>query len=155
MKKVALNKPLPSLSFESTDSSLKNFQDLLGQNIVIYFYPKDNTPGCTQEGKDFAEQYKKFLKLNTQIIGVSRDSLTCHEKFAEKHDFNFTLIADVDEKLCNFFEVLVEKNMYGRKAIGIERSTFLIDTKGVVRQIWRKVKVDNHVNEVLEAVKAL
>jgi len=155
MKKVALNKPLPSLSFESTDSSLKNFQDLLGQNIVIYFYPKDNTPGCTQEGKDFAEQYKKFLKLNTQIIGVSRDSLTCHEKFAEKHDFNFTLIADIDEKLCNFFEVLVEKNMYGRKAIGIERSTFLIDTKGVVRQIWRKVKVDNHVNEVLEAVKAL
>ncbi|MBN9287793.1 MAG: peroxiredoxin [Gammaproteobacteria bacterium 39-13] len=155
MKKVALNKPLPSLSFESTDSSLKNFQDLLGQNIVIYFYPKDNTPGCTQEGKNFAEQYKKFLKLNTQIIGVSRDSLTCHEKFAKKHDFNFTLIADVDEKLCNFFEVLVEKNMYGRKAIGIERSTFLIDTKGVVRQIWRKVKVDNHVNEVLEAVKAL
>lgn len=155
MKKVALNKPLPTLSFESTHTDLKNFQTLLGKNIVIYFYPKDNTPGCTQEGKDFAEYYQKFSKLNTQIIGVSRDSLACHEKFAEKHNLNFTFIADENEKLCNAFEVLVEKNMYGRKVVGIERSTFLIDTKGIVRQIWRKVKVTDHVNEVLEAVKEL
>src|SRR5690242_3317792 len=155
MKKIVLDKPLPKLVFEATDGTLTDLSDLDGQNIVLYFYPKDDTPGCTQEGKDFAKLYKQFAKLNTQILGISRDNIACHNKFIQKYEFPFPLIADTDQSLCKTFDVLKEKNMYGRLVLGIERSTFLIDTKGIVRQIWRKVKVENHALEVLEAVKAL
>lgn len=155
MKKIVLNKPLPKLSFEATDEMLKDLSHFKGQNIVLYFYPKDNTPGCTQEGIDFAHLYPQFTKLNTQIIGISRDNIICHHKFIKKFSFPFPLIADTDESLCKSFDVLKEKNMYGRLVLGIERSTFLIDGKGIVRQIWRKVKVQNHAQDVLEAVKAL
>lgn len=155
MKKIVLDKPVPKLAFEATDGTLTDLSHLEGQNIVLYFYPKDDTPGCTQEGKDFAELYPKFKKLNTQILGISRDNITCHNKFIQKYEFPFPLIADTDQMLCKTFDVLKEKNMYGRLVFGIERSTFLIDSKGIVRQIWRKVKVQNHAQEVLEAVKAL
>jgi peroxiredoxin Q/BCP len=155
MKKIVLNKPLPALSFTATDPALHSFSDLLGKHIVLYFYPKDNTPGCTQEGKDFKDAYNAFNKLNTHILGISSDSITCHEKFSEKLKLPFALIADEDRSLCKIFDVIKEKNMYGRCILGIERSTFLIDKKGIVRQIWRKVKVKDHANLVLEAIKAL
>ncbi len=155
MKKIALNKPLPAFSFESTDPALADFASLKGKHVVIYFYPKDNTPGCTQEGIDFSSLYKSFAKCDTQIIGVSRDSITCHEKFGAKHNFPFPLISDANEALCKAFDVIKEKNMYGKKVMGIERSTFLIDKKGILRQEWRKVKVEGHVKEVLAAVKSL
>lgn len=155
MNKVTLNKPLPILAFESTDPSIQDFGSFKGKHIVVYFYPKDNTPGCTQEGIDFSKLIKSFEKLNTQIIGVSRDSLSSHEKFCEKHSLLFPLISDHQETLCKAFDVIKEKNMYGKKVMGIERSTFLIDKNGIVRQAWRKVKVENHAKEVLAAVKAL
>ena len=129
--------------------------ELKGKNIVIYFYPKDSTPGCTLEGQDFRDNIRKFSSRNTRILGVSRDSLSSHEKFKEKQKFNFDLISDEDEKLCSIFDVIKEKNMYGKKHMGIERSTFLIDEKGILRNEWRKVKVKGHVEEVLVAVKSL
>ena len=155
MNKVALNKPLPKSSFVSTSPSITSFAHFKGQPLVIYFYPKDNTPGCTQEGQDFTSLYNSFSKLKAQIIGISRDSISSHEKFIAKFDFPFPLIADEDEAICHAFDVIKEKNMYGKKVMGIERSTFLIDKEGVVRQCWRKVKVENHAKEVLAALKEL
>ncbi len=155
MKKIALNKALPKSSFISTSNEITSFADFKGQALVIYFYPRDNTPGCTQEGQDFASLYKNFTKLKAQIIGISRDSISSHEKFISKYDFPFPLIADEDETLCNAFEVMKEKNMYGKKVMGIERSTFLIDKEGIVRHSWRKVKVENHAKEVLAALMEL
>jgi peroxiredoxin Q/BCP len=122
---------------------------------VLYFYPKDNTPGCTTEGEDFRDNHRKLRARKTRVFGVSRDSLTSHENFRKKHGFPFELISDPDEKLCKLFDVIKEKNMYGRKVLGIERSTFLIDENGVLAREWRKVKVKGHVDEVLEAIKAL
>jgi peroxiredoxin Q/BCP len=148
-------------------TKVKNFQlpatgektiklsELKGSNVVIYFYPKDNTPGCTKESEGFRDNMKKFSKLNTTILGVSRDSMKSHENFKSKLDFSFDLLSDSEEKLCQLFNVIKEKNMYGKKVMGIERSTFLIDANGVLRNEWRKVKVDGHVEEVLEAVKHL
>jgi len=130
-------------------------RELLGNNIALYFYPKDSTPGCTTEGEDFRDNYRKFRRRNTIVLGISRDTLSSHEKFRDKHKFPFELISDPQEKLCRLFDVIKEKNMYGRKVLGIERSTFLIDAQGVLRREWRKVKVAGHVEEVLEAVKAL
>jgi peroxiredoxin Q/BCP len=129
--------------------------DLAGSNVVLYFYPKDSTPGCTTEGQDFRDHYQKFRKSNTVILGVSRDSLKSHENFRAKHGFPFDLLADTQEKLCKMFDVIKEKNMYGRKVLGIERSTFLIDAEGLLRREWRKVKVKDHVAEVLAAVAEL
>nr|NIN36487.1 redoxin domain-containing protein [Gammaproteobacteria bacterium] len=128
---------------------------LKGKNVVLYFYPKDSTPGCTTEGQNFRDSIRKFSSRNTKIFGISRDSIKSHESFKEKQCFPFELLSDGDEKLCNMFDVIKEKNMYGKKVMGIERSTFLLDEKGVLRQEWRKVKVDGHVDEVLEAVKQL
>lgn len=148
-------------------AKVKNFQlpatgdktikltELKGSNVIVYFYPKDNTPGCTKETEGFRDHSKKFAKLNTVILGVSRDSIKSHENFKSKLDFTFDLLSDSEEKLCQQFDVIKEKNMYGKKVMGIERSTFLIDDKGVLREEWRKVKVDGHVEEVLEAVKNL
>ena len=130
-------------------------KDFSGKNIVLYFYPKDDTSGCTQEGKDFSQHYKAFQKLNTVILGVSRESIASHEKFKAKYDFPFELISDPEEVLCQAFDVIKEKSMYGRKYLGIERSTFLIDDQGKIQQEWRKVKVTGHVAEVLKATQAL
>lgn len=140
---------------EATSSKDVSLKDLEGWNVVIYFYPKDSTPGCTTEGQDFRDSYQQFKKAKTVIFGVSRDSLKSHENFKAKQEFPFELISDPDEKLCKQFDVIKEKNMYGKMVMGIERSTFLIDKEGVLRQEWRKVKVKEHVAEVLEAVKAL
>ena len=132
-----------------------NLKNLKGQKTVLYFYPKDNTPGCTTEGLDFTKQYSKFKKLGVAIFGVSRDSSASHEKFKTKMGFPFDLISDEDEELCKKFDVIKMKNMYGKKVRGIERSTFVLDEKGKIIQEWRKVKVDGHVDEVLAFVQAL
>ena len=123
--------------------------------MVLYFYPKDNTSGCTIEGCDFRAHHLKFKRRNTVILGISRDSVTSHERFREKYDFPFDLLADTEEKACKLFDVIKEKNMYGRKVLGIERSTFLIDAAGELRREWRKVRVKYHIPEVLDAVKEL
>lgn len=155
MSKVALGKPVPDLALLTTGDQAIKLSELQGKNLVLYFYPKDNTPGCTTEGQDFRDQYDAFRKLKTEILGVSRDTLKSHEGFKSKQCFPFELVADVDEKLCKLFGVIKEKNMYGRKVMGIERSTFIIDRKGVLRGEFRGVKVAGHVSEVLDAVKKL
>lgn len=139
----------------ATGDNTVKLSDLKGSNVVLYFYPKDNTPGCTLEGQDFRDNIRKFRARNTVILGVSRDSLKSHEKFKATQKFPFDLLADENEKLCRQFDVIKEKNMYGKKVMGIERSTFLIDDKGILRKEWRKVKVAGHVDEVLAAVKEL
>lgn len=144
--------PLPASGVESGQLSL---DDLRGQPVVVYFYPRDNTPGCTRQGEGFRDQHEAFAGLGCRIVGVSRDSLASHEKFAAKYEFPFPLIADTDEVLCRQFDVIKEKNMYGKKVMGVERSTFLFDADGKLCREWRKVKVPGHVEEVLEAVAAL
>ena len=128
--------------------------DHAGRWLVLYFYPKDSTPGCTTEGIDFNGLLPKFRRLGADVIGVSRDSLKSHQNFCTKQGFRFELASDSDESLCNAFGVIKEKNMYGRKVLGIERSTFLIDPDGVIRQSWRPVKVAGHAQAVLDALKA-
>ncbi len=155
MTTVAIGKKVKNFKLPATGDKNISLADLKGKNVVIYFYPKDSTPGCTREGQDFRDNIRKFRARNTVILGVSRDSLKSHENFKEKQSFNFDLLSDADEKLCTQFDVIKEKNMYGKKVMGIERSTFLLDEKGVLRNEWRKVKVDGHVEEVLEAVKSL
>ena len=137
----------------STTRGDVTLRDFLGHGLVVYFYPKDDTPGCTVEGKDFSAKHQAFLAADTQVIGVSRDSLASHQKFIAKHGLTITLVSDADERLCQAFGVIKEKNMYGKKVMGIERSTFLIDAQGVLRQSWRGVKVPGHVEEVLAAAK--
>jgi len=155
MKTVSLNQPISNFERPATNNIHIKLSALKGKNIVLYFYPKDCTSGCTQQGQDFRDNYKKFATLNTVVLGVSRDSLKLHEKFKAQENFPFELISDADETLCKQFDVIKEKNMYGKKVFGIERSTFLIDTNGVLRHEWRKVKVDGHVAEVLRTVKEL
>lgn len=140
----------------TTIESVGNFDyaDLKGKKVVIYFYPKDNTPGCTCEGEDFRDAYKKFVKENAVILGVSRDSLKSHEKFQNQYEFPFPLLSDTDEALCAVFGVIKDKTMYGKKVRGVERSTFLYDEKGKLVKEWRKVTVEGHVAEVLTMVKA-
>lgn len=155
MSKVTIGKKVPDFSLPATGEQSIKLSDLKGKNIILYFYPKDSTPGCTLEGQDFRDNIKKFTTRNTVILGVSRDSIKSHENFRNKQRFPFELLSDSNEKLCKMFDVIKEKNMYGKKVMGIERSTFLIDTRGVLRAEWRKVKVDGHVDEVLSAVKSL
>lgn len=155
MSKVSIGKKVPAFSRPATGDKTIKSSSLKGSKVVIYFYPKDSTPGCTTEGQDFRDNHSKFKRANTIVLGVSRDSLKSHENFKSKQAFNFDLLSDEDETLCKLFDVIKEKNMYGKKVMGIERSTFLIDEKGVLRQEWRKVKVNGHVEEVLAAVKAL
>lgn len=155
MAKVATGKKVPAFSLPATGDRDISLADCKGKNLVLYFYPKDSTPGCTTEGQDFRDRIHTFRRRNTTILGVSRDSLKSHENFKTKQKFPFDLLSDSDEKLCKMFDVIREKNMYGRKVMGIERSTFLIDDKGVLRREWRKVKVAGHVEEVLEAIKEL
>lgn len=130
-------------------------KDLKGSNAVIYFYPKDSTPGCTIEACDFRDNLPKFKRMNAKVYGVSKDSLKSHDKFAEKYELPFTLISDEDGSICEKFGTWIEKSMYGRKYMGIERATFLVDAGGVIRQIWRGVKVKGHAEEVLAATKEI
>lgn len=153
--KAELNKVIADLPFITNQQASGSFFQLQGQNLILYFYPKDNTPGCTQESKDFRDLYQQFQSLNTHIFGISRDSLKSHEKFICKYELPFELISDKDETLCRYFDVLQEKNFLGKKYIGIERSTFLMDANGVLRREWRNVKVSRHAQEVLQAVQAL
>ena len=155
MSKPAIGKPVTDIKLTLTGGNTAKLSDYRGQNLVIYFYPKDNTPGCTTEGQDFRDNYTKFRRRNTVVLGVSRDSVASHDKFKEKQEFPFDLVSDPDEKLCKKFDVIKEKNMYGKKVMGIERSTFILDDKGVLRAEFRKVKVAEHVDAVLEEIKKL
>ena len=148
-------KKCPAFSGDATGGTVLSNKDFEGKNFVIFFYPKDNTPGCTLEGQDFRDNHKKFLKLDTEIVGVSRDSIKSHENFVSKQDFSFPLLSDPDEIMCKAFDVMREKSMYGKKYIGVDRSTFLINSKGFVVKEWRSVKVKGHVLEVLEALKEI
>jgi len=155
MSQASIGKKVPAFKLPATGDQEISLNSLKGKNIVIYFYPKDSTPGCTREGQDFRDNYLKFRRQNCIILGVSRDSIKSHEKFKDKQEFQFDLLSDTDETLCNIFDVIKMKNMYGKKVRGIERSTFLLNDKGVLKQEWRKIKVDGHVDEVLEAVRQL
>ncbi|MES1262758.1 MAG: peroxiredoxin [Peristeroidobacter soli] len=148
-------KVLPDLSLPATGGKDIALKSCKGKKLVVYFYPKDNTPGCTQEGQDFRDQYKAFVKAGADILGISKDSVRSHENFKSKFSFPFDLLADTDGVACKAFDVIKEKSMYGRKYMGVERSTFLFDPKGQLVREWRGVKVKGHADEVLEAVKAI
>ena len=143
---------IQSCLFLATNEIKGTLADYLGQWVVLYFYPKDATPGCTQEGKDFRDMYEKFRTLNCQIFGISRDTLKAHNTFKTNEGFQFELISDTEESLCQAFNVIKEKNMYGKKVMGIERSTFIIDPNGLVAHEWRGVKVPDHVNDVYQVL---
>lgn len=153
MAAPVLNRVVPDFKAIATGNQTVHLKALRGSKVVLYFYPKDSTPGCTTEGQDFRDLHAKFRRQNTQVFGVSRDSLASHEKFRDKQNFPFHLISDPDEALCRQFDVIKEKTLYGRKFMGVERSTFLIDEKGKLRSEWRQVKVKGHAAEVLDAVK--
>lgn len=156
MSSVALDKPVPAFSLPATGDKNISLSDFKGkQNVVIYFYPKDSTPGCTTEGQDFRDNQAAFDAEDTVILGVSRDGIKSHENFKAKQAFTFDLLSDKEEELCQLFDVIKLKKMYGKESLGIERSTFIIDKDGVLRKEWRGVKVPGHVDEVLEAVRAL
>jgi peroxiredoxin Q/BCP len=152
---VEVGKKLPDCTLASTAGGEVRLKSLLGKKLVLYFYPRDNTPGCTLEGQQFAALNARFAKASVTVFGISRDSIASHQKFRDKMGFPFALLSDPDEEACRLFDVIREKNMYGRKVMGIERSTFLIDAKGVLRQEWRRVKVEGHAQEVLAAAQAL
>lgn len=153
--KVSLGNKVPDFTLPATGDKEISLSDFKGKNVVLYFYPKDSTPGCTREGQAFRDNYNKFKRQNTVILGISRDSIKAHENFKAKQEFPFELLSDMDEEVCKLFDVIRMKNMYGKKVRGIERSTFLINDRQVLKQEWRKVKVDGHVEEVLDAVKQL
>ena len=152
---VDVGKKVPQFTLDATGEQKISLSDLKGNNVVLYFYPKDSTPGCTREGQDFRDNYSKFKRQSSIILGVSRDSIKSHENFKAKQGFQFDLLSDKDEVLCKLFDVIKMKNMYGKQVRGIERSTFLIDGNARLRKEWRKLKVDGHVDEVLDAVKTL
>ncbi len=147
-----IEKKLSSLKFNSILGDGK-FSDFLGHNLVLFFYPKDDTPGCTIEANDFTYLHMDFLKLDTQVVGLSKDSLESHLKFKDKYNLSINLISDTNEEICKTFNVIKEKNMYGKKYLGIERSTFFISKKGILKKEWRKVSVKNHAKEVFDFVK--
>ena len=150
-----MNRVVADFTCESTGDKQIRLKDLRGQYVVLYFYPKDSTPGCTTEGQDFRDLHSKFRRQKTVILGVSRDSIASHDKFRAKQKFPFDLLSDPDEKVCRMFDVIREKTLYGRKFMGVERSSFLIDADGKLRHEWRKLKVKDHAAEVLETVRAL
>ena len=152
---VKVGKKIPDIELHLTGDRSARLADMRGKPLVLYFYPKASTPGCTQEGLDFSAAIAKFRRQSCRILGASRDSLKAQENFKAKQGFPFDLVSDPDEKLCSLFDVIKMKNMYGKQVRGIERSTFLIDAEGVLRREWRGVKVKGHVDEVLQAVKAL
>jgi peroxiredoxin Q/BCP len=146
---------VPDFSLPVTGGGNWRLKDAAGKKLVIYFYPKDMTSGCTRESQEFRDRFPALRKAGTQILGVSRDSIASHEKFKLREKLPFELLADVDEKVCKLFDVIREKSMYGRKYLGVERSTFLFDAAGVLRREWRKVKVPGHAEEVLEAAQSV
>ncbi len=152
---VTLNQPVADFEAQATGGQTISLAGLKGQQVVIYFYPKDSTPGCTTEGQGFRDQHAAFEGANTVVFGVSRDSLKSHENFKAKQAFSFELISDKDEALCQLFDVIKLKKLYGKEYLGVDRSTFLIDKEGVLRQEWRGVKVPGHVAAVLEQAQAL
>ena len=153
---VTVGKKVPAFSAAITGSDVKwKLADAAGEKLVIYFYPKDMTTGCTKESQDFRDRHPPFRKANVRVMGVSRDSLKSHDKFREKEKLPFELLSDEDEKVCKLFDVIHEKSLYGRKYMGVVRSTFLIDAQGILQREWRGVKVPGHVEEVLEAAKSL
>jgi peroxiredoxin Q/BCP len=152
---VSVGKKVANFSLPATGDKIVFLEDFQGANLVIYFYPKDSTPGCTLEGQNFRDSYDEFKESGTAILGVSRDSLKAHENFRSRQNFPFDLLSDADEMLCRQFDVIHEKNMYGRKFMGIVRSTFLLDGDGVLQKEWRKVRVKGHVDEVLDAARSL
>ncbi|MDA8925472.1 peroxiredoxin [Gammaproteobacteria bacterium] len=155
MTKNLQGKKCPSFKAEATNNQTLSNASFVGKNLVVYFYPKDSTPGCTIEGQEFRDNYKEFKKMNTEILGVSRESIKSHENFKLKQNFPFELLSDPDEKVCKAFDVMKLKSMYGREYMGVDRSTFIIDEKGKIQTEWRGVKVKGHVQEVLEAVRDL
>ena len=155
MTQIEIGSKALDFTLPATNDAEITLSDFKGKNVVLYFYPKDNTPGCTQESKDFRDFVKDFEAHNTVILGISRDRLVTHKNFKKKHEFPFELLSDEDEMVCNLYGVMKEKNMFGKKVHGIERSTFIIDAKGNFAKIWRKVKVPGHVEEVLESIKTL
>ena len=150
-----LNQPVPDFELPSTGNKNFTLSAVKGKNLVIYFYPKDDTPGCTTEGQQFRDSYQEFIDSDCIIVGISRDSIQSHEKFKEKMGFPFELLSDADETACKLFDVIKMKNMYGKQVRGIDRSTFVLDTNGILRREWRSVKVPGHVEEVLDFVKTL
>jgi len=152
---VSIGKKVTNFSVPATGDRTLSLKDFSGHHLVLYFYPKDNTSGCTLEGRDFRDAYAKFVDAGASILGVSRDSTKSHENFKAKEGFPFELLSDENESLCRQFDVIREKSLYGRRFLGIERSTFLIDRSGVLRQEWRKVRVKGHVDDVLQAVRLL
>jgi peroxiredoxin Q/BCP len=155
MNNTNLNKVIDNFSAPSTGDKIIHLSDYQGKNLILYFYPRDNTPGCTQEGKDFRDAIDEFNALNSIILGVSRDSVRVHENFKCKQELPFDLLSDKNESLCTLFNVIKMKNMYGKQVRGIERSTFLIDGNGILQYEWRKVKVKTHIQKVLEKLKEL
>ncbi len=155
MAKATLDKKVPDFTLPATGGKDISLSDFKGDKLVVYFYPKDNTPGCTMESKDFRDLARSFSRCGTKIVGVSRDSIKSHEKFKEGKKLPFPLLSDADEAACEIFDVIKQKTMFGRKVFGIQRSTFLIDGKGYLRKEWRKVKVSGHAEEVLAAAKEL
>lgn len=152
MSTLKIGSKVKDFTFTSTHDATAKLSDFLGQPIVLYFYPKDNTSGCTKEAEDFIAHYSHFQKKKVLIFGISKDSLKSHVKFTEKYDIPFPLITDESQAICQQFDVIKEKSMYGRKYMGIERSTFLLDEQGKIQQLWRKVKVTGHVSAILEAL---
>jgi thioredoxin-dependent peroxiredoxin len=155
MSTIKAGAKVPQFSLPMTGGGTWSLKDAAGKKLVIYFYPKDMTSGCTRESQDFRDLHRAFSKAGTQIVGVSRDSVASHDKFAAKESLPFALLADSDEKVCNLFDVIKQKSLYGRKYLGVERSTFLLDASGRLQQEWRKVKVPGHAEEVLEAAQRL
>ena len=152
---ISIGDLIPDLTVSTTKNEALKLRDLKGKNLILYFYPKDNTPGCTTQGQNFRDHYQTFLDANTEILGVSRESIRSHNNFINKYEFPFDLISDPDEVLCNAMDVIKEKNMYGKKYMGIERSTFIFDTNGKLIHEVRKVKVKTHVDEMLSFIQTL
>lgn len=152
---VVIDKPVADFEAQATSGQTFSLAALKGKQVVIYFYPKDSTPGCTTEGQGFRDKYEAFKAANTEVFGVSRDSVKSHENFKGKQEFPFELISDKDEAVCQLFDVIKLKKLYGKEYLGVDRSTFLIDKDGVLRQEWRGVKVPGHVDAVLAAAQAL
>jgi peroxiredoxin Q/BCP len=152
---VSVGKRVANFTLPATGDKQLSLDDYKGTRLILYFYPKDHTPGCTREGQDFRDLYPEFKAAGADILGVSRDSVRTHENFCAKQSFPFDLLSDADERLCKQFDVIKKKKLYGREYMGIERSTFLIDAEGVLTREWRKVKVAGHADEVLQAVRAL
>ncbi|PKM10744.1 MAG: peroxiredoxin [Gammaproteobacteria bacterium HGW-Gammaproteobacteria-3] len=155
MTTFGIGQSVPDFEASATGNKVVKLSDYAGKFIILYFYPKDNTPGCTTEGQNFRDHFAQFTVLDAVILGVSRDSVKVHENFKQKHDFPFDLVSDQDEALCQLFDVIKMKNLYGKQVRGIERSTFLIAPDGKLAHEWRKVKVKEHCTEVLRALKEL